>query len=57
MQPLVFEDFSSNDHHGFLKNCSITLIAKTHGSNPSRREEYWSRVLKTVTPYGLNAMD
>ena len=26
MQPLVFEHFSSNDHNGFLEDCSITLI-------------------------------
>ena len=53
MQPLVFEHFSSNDHSSFLEDCSITLIDKTHGSDPTRRE-YWRRVLKTVTPYGLN---
>ena len=23
---------------------------------PTRREEYWRRVLKTVTPYGLNTV-
>ena len=56
MQPLVFEHFSSNDHNGFLEDCSITLIDKTDGSDPTRREEYWRRVLKTVTPYGLNTI-
>ena len=57
MQPLVFEHFSSNDHNGFLEDCSITLIDKTDGSDPTRREEYWRRVLKTVTPYELNAIE
>ena len=57
MQPLVFEHFSSNDHSGFLEDSSITLIDKTHGSAPTRREEYWRRTLKTVTPYGLNTID
>ena len=28
MQPLVFEQFSSNDHNSFLEDCSITLIDK-----------------------------
>ena len=56
-QPLVFEHFSSNDHNGFLEDCSITLIDKTDGSDPTRREEYWRRVLKTVTPYELNTID
>ena len=57
MQPLVFEHFSSNDHNSFLEDCSITLIDKIDGSDPTRREEYWRRVLKTVTPYGLNTID
>ena len=57
MQPLVFEYFSSNDHHVFLEDCSITLIEKTDGSDPTRREEYWRRVLKIVTLYGLNTID
>ena len=57
MQPLVFEHFSSNDHNSSLEDCSITLIGKTNGSDPSKREEYWRRVLKTVTPYGLNTID
>ena len=57
MQPLVFEHFSSNDHNGFLEDCSITLIGKTDGSDPTRREEYWRRVPKPVTPYELNTID
>ena len=48
MQPLIFEHFSSNDHNGFLEDYSITLIDKTDGPNPTRREEYWRRILKTV---------
>ena len=32
-------------------------IDKTDGSDPTRREEYWRRVLKTVTPYGLNTIN
>ena len=51
MQPLVLEQFSSNDHNGFLEDYSITLIDKTDGSDPTRSEEYWRRVLKTVTPH------
>ena len=57
MHPLVFEHFSSNDHNGFLEDCRINLIDKTDGSDFTRREEYWRRVLKTVTPYGLNTVD
>ena len=57
MQPLVFEHFSLNDHNGLLENCDNTLVDKIDGSDPTRREEYWRRVLKTVTPYGLNTID
>ena len=57
MQPLVFEHFSSNNHNGLLEDCSITRIDKTDGSDPTRREEYWRRVLKIVSPYGLNTTD
>ena len=57
MKPLVFEHFSSNHRNVFLEDCSITLIDKTNGSDSTRREEYWRRVLKTVTPYGLYTID
>ena len=52
MQPLLFEHFSSNNHNSFLQDCSITLMVKTDGSDPTRPEEYWRRVLKTVTHIG-----
>ena len=36
---------------------NITLIEKTDGSDPTTREEYWRRELKTVTPYALKTID
>ena len=36
---------------------AITLIDKTGGSNPTKRENYWMRTLKTFTHYGLNVVD
>ena len=54
MQPELFEHFHSEEHNGFLQDCSITLIEKTDGSDPARRDEYRRAVLKTVSPYGLN---
>ena len=57
MHSRVFEHFSSNDHNDFLEDYSITLIYKIDGFDPIRREEYWSRVLKNVTSYGLNKID
>ena len=56
MQPLSFWHFSSH-HNGFLEDCGITLIDETNGPDPTRREEYWRRVLKAVTPYGLNTIE
>ena len=57
MQPELFEHFAADNHNCFLTDCSITLIHKTDGSDPTRREEYWRKVLKTVAPYGLNTFD
>ena len=55
MQPRVSEHFSSNDHNGFLEDCSITLTDKAVRSDPTRRQEYWKRILKTFIHYGLNS--
>ena len=52
MQPLAFGHFSSNDYNGFLEDCSITLIDKTDGSDPTRTEEYWRRVQKMLLHMG-----
>ena len=54
MQVDLFEHFTSNGHNGFLGDFTITLIDKTDGADLTRREGYWRRVLKTVSPYGLN---
>ena len=43
MQLLIFEHFSSNGPNAFLEDCSINLIYKTDGSDPTREEEYWRR--------------
>ena len=54
MQSELFENFHSEENNGFLQDCCITLIDKTDGSDPTRREEYWRVVLKIVAHYGLN---
>ena len=43
MQPVFFELFPSNDRNGFLEDCSTTVIDKTDGTDPSRREENWRK--------------
>ena len=39
MQPELFEHFAADNHSCFLTDCSITLIDKTDGSDPRRKEE------------------
>ena len=40
MQLELSKYFHSEEHNGFLQDCGITLIDKTDGSDPTRREEY-----------------
>ena len=57
MQEYLFEHFNTDGHSGFLNNVTITLIDKTDGKDPTKREYYWTRILKTYTPTGLNIED
>ena len=57
MQPELFEHFHSEEHNRFLQDCSVTLIDKADVSDPTRREEYWRVVPKTVAHYGLNMIE
>ena len=52
MQEHLFKHFNSMGHNGFLNNVSIKLIDKTNSKNPKKRD-YWSRTLKTYSPFGL----
>ena len=56
MQTDLFERFASHGHNGFFEDCTITLINKTDGTDSTRREEYWRRVLKLVSACGLNTV-
>ena len=57
MQPEPFEHYVADNHNCFLNDCSVTLIDKIDGSDPTRREEYWRKALTTVAPYGLNTLN
>ena len=37
-----------------MNDCEITFIDKTDPSDPTRREFFWMRVLKTIALLGLN---
>ena len=55
MQEHLYEHFYSEGHNRFLGNVSISLIDKTDGFQPKKRENYRMRTLKTLAPLGLNA--
>ena len=57
LQEYLFKHFNRMRHNGFLNNVSITLIDKTNGKNPKKREDYWRETLKTYSPFGLNIED
>ena len=57
MQQELFEHFATDNYNCFLTNCSFTLIDKTDGSDPTKREECWRKVMKTVATYGLNTLN
>ena len=46
--------FVQSDHQGFLKELEVRLIDKTLGSEPTKREFYWMRTLKTLYLDNLN---
>ena len=52
MQLELSDHFCSEKRNGVLQDSSITLADKTDGSDPTRREEYWRVVLKTVALIG-----
>ena len=57
MQEHSYRHFSSPGYRRFLNDVSVTLIDKTDGSDPKKREDYWMKTLKTMAPYGLNIED
>ena len=57
IKPELFYHFHAEEHNGFLRDCSMTLIDKTDSSDSKRRKENWLTVIKTVVPYGLNRIE
>ena len=56
-QNYFHQHFLSEDHHGLLQYCEITLIDKTDSSNPTGREFFWMYELKIFAPLGLKICD
>ena len=36
-----------------MNDCELIFIDKTDSSDPTRREFFWMRVLKTIAPLGF----
>ena len=53
-QSFFHEHFLSKGHHGLANDCEITLIDQIDSSDPTRREIFWIRLLKTYYPLGIN---
>ena len=53
-QKFLQSRFLQLDQQGFLKDVEIRLIHKTQASDPTKKEFYWMRTLKTLYPDGLN---
>ena len=46
--------FLSDSHNRLMNDCEIIFMDKTDSSDPTRREYFWMRVIKTIAPLGLN---
>ena len=53
----IRKHFLSPGRNEFLNDVSITFIDKTDLSDPLKREDYWRRTLKTMSPFRLNIED
>ena len=53
-QKFLQSHFLQRDHQGFLKDVEVRLIDKTQAFDPTKREFYWMRMLKTSYPDGFN---
>ena len=53
-QKYLHEHFLQDDHYRFLNDTQITLIYKTQPSDPTKREHFWMRTLKTYYICDLN---
>ena len=53
-QKFLQSHFLQRHHQGFFKDVEFRLIDKTQASNPTKREFYWMRTLRTLYADGLN---
>ena len=56
-QNYFHQHFLRENDHGLLEDCEIRLIDKTDPSDPTRREFFSMRKLKTLASLGLNVVE
>ena len=54
MQEYLYSHFESDGHNVFIEDMSVTLTDKTDGTDPTKRQTIWIRMLKTLALYELN---
>ena len=45
----LFTHFKNLDHNGFLEDTETTFIDRKDPSNPTRREEFWTDTLNSLS--------
>ena len=53
-QNYFHQHFLSDGPNRLINDCETIFIDKAYSSDPSRREFFWMRVLKTIIPLGIN---
>ena len=53
-QKFLHSHFLQRDHQGFRKDVEVPLIDKAQASDPTKREFYGIRTLRTLYPDGRN---
>ena len=52
-QNFFHQHFLGDGYNKLMNYCKITFIDKTDSSDPTKREFFWMRVIKTIAPLGL----
>ena len=53
-EKFLHRHFLQRDHQGFRKDVEVQLIDKAQAFDPTKREFYWIRTLRTLYPDGRN---
>ena len=54
MQRYLHEHFLSEGHNGLINDVESVFIDKTDPSDPTKREEFWRTMLRSLGTFVLN---